>query len=494
MKKIVVLSILVLLSQAMMNPDVFSDEHLPEHTVARSNGFDPIANVSVSANHDGAKKVVDGTEWNIYEITLPEDGAIYVNFDASGSYDPGASNPLELYQWKVFSDQPFDGGIFDLNGHTFNETQASNGLWSYVFQNITIDESDNKSGVNQIRVELTVADYEGNTSEKFRMYFVVVPEAADSDEPNIQFDIDSNGTEPPSDIVYVNGTVLSGAGDEEDVYVEIAFEEDSFNESAVTKYNLALEDLLSNANALIDGDTFSLMLSIESLMGNASFTQTIYIKIYELDENGTVQYSTILQNYSVIVPFIDSDGDGVTDEDDAFPLNPLETTDSDGDGVGDNADTFPNDANETTDSDEDGVGDNADVFPNDANETTDSDGDGVGDNSDAFPNDANETTDSDGDGVGDNSDAYPNDPALWEDDEETSDACVEWEYWNPELVDDSQPGNGCPHYVDSSDDGEANDEETEVSESSEVPFVGFLATLSVFMLAVVFINNEQEIL
>ena len=234
MKKIVVLSILVLLSQAMMNPDVFSDEHLPEHTVARSNGFDPIANVSVSANHDGAKKVVDGTEWNIYEITLPEDGAIYVNFDASGSYDPGASNPLELYQWKVFSDQPFDGGIFDLNGHTFNETQASNGLWSYVFQNITIDESDNKSGVNQIRVELTVADYEGNTSEKFRMYFVVVPEAADSDEPNIQFDIDSNGTEPPSDIVYVNGTVLSGAGDEEDVYVEIAFEEDSFNESAVT--------------------------------------------------------------------------------------------------------------------------------------------------------------------------------------------------------------------------------------------------------------------
>ena len=473
MKKIVVLSIIVLLSQAMMNPDVFSDEHLPEHTVARSNGFDPIANFSVSANQgyedhliDGAKKVVDGIEWDIYEITLPEDGAIYVNFDASGSYDPGASNPLELYQWKVFSDQPFDGGIFDLNGHTFNETQASNGLWSYVFQNITIDESDNKSGVNQIRVELTVADYEGNTSEKFRMYFVVVPEAADSDEPNIQFDIDSNGTEPPSDIVYVNGTVLSGAGDEEDVYVEIAFEEDSFNESAVAKYNLALEDLWSNANALIDGDTFSLMLSIESLMGNASFTQTIYIKIYELDENGTVQYSTILQNYSVIVPFIDSD------EDDVFPLNPLETTDSDGDGVGDNADTFPNDANETTDSDEDGVGDNAD----------------------AFPNDADETTDSDGDGVGDNSDSHPNDPALWEDDEETSDACVEWEYWNPELVDDSQPGNGCPHYVDSSDDGEANDEENEESESSEVPFVGFLATLSVFMLAVVFINNEQEIL
>ncbi|MEC8609691.1 MAG: choice-of-anchor T family protein [Candidatus Thermoplasmatota archaeon] len=43
-------------------------------------------------------------------------------------------------------------------------------------------------------------------------------------------------------------------------------------------------------------------------------------------------------------------------------------------------------------------------------------------------------------------------------------------------------------------DDENNDEETVVTESSEVPFVGFLATLSVFMLAVVFINNEQEVL
>jgi len=56
------------------------------------------------------------------------------------------------------------------------------------------------------------------------------------------------------------------------------------------------------------------------------------------------------------------------------------------------------------DSDQDGVGDNADAFPNDPNETTDSDGDGVGDNADAFPNNPNETTDSDGDGVGDNAD------------------------------------------------------------------------------------------
>ena len=105
----------------------------------------------------------------------------------------------------------------------------------------------------------------------------------------------------------------------------------------------------------------------------------------------------------------DSDGDGVGDNADAFPQNAFETLDSDGDGVGDNSDEFPNDATETKDTDGDGVGDNADMFPMNAFEQFDSDGDGVGDNTDAFPNDATESADSDGDGVGDNADAFPND-------------------------------------------------------------------------------------
>ena len=58
------------------------------------------------------------------------------------------------------------------------------------------------------------------------------------------------------------------------------------------------------------------------------------------------------------------------------------------------------------DSDDDGVADDEDAFPNDPNESADSDGDGVGDNGDAFPNDPNESVDSDGDGVGNNADAF----------------------------------------------------------------------------------------
>ena len=111
----------------------------------------------------------------------------------------------------------------------------------------------------------------------------------------------------------------------------------------------------------------------------------------------------------------DSDGDGVGDNGDAFPNDPNETTDSDGDGHGDNGDAFPADPNEWEDSDGDGVGDNADAFPNDESESADSDGDGVGDNADAFPNDSSETSDSDDDGVGDNSDPFPTDGTQWAD-------------------------------------------------------------------------------
>ena len=32
-------------------------------------------------------------------------------------------------------------------------------------------------------------------------------------------------------------------------------------------------------------------------------------------------------------------------------------------------------------------------------------------------------------------------------DASTANPCFEWEYWNPDLVDPTQPGNGCPEYA-----------------------------------------------
>ena len=61
-------------------------------------------------------------------------------------------------------------------------------------------------------------------------------------------------------------------------------------------------------------------------------------------------------------PVIDTDGDGVPDEDDAFPNDPNESSDSDGDGIGDNADFSPNDPTDGSDTpgeeDGDDEGDN----------------------------------------------------------------------------------------------------------------------------------------
>lgn len=138
----------------------------------------------------------------------------------------------------------------------------------------------------------------------------------------------------------------------------------------------------------------------------------------EVEQTGAAVDTTDLENDAVSadldppVLVADSDGDGVRDDLDAFPLDPAETADTDSDGVGDNSDAFPNDPTETVDSDSDGVGDNADVFPSDPTEWLDSDADGVGDNGDAFPNDPTEWIDTDNDGIGDNSDPDPLTPAT----------------------------------------------------------------------------------
>jgi hypothetical protein len=129
---------------------------------------------------------------------------------------------------------------------------------------------------------------------------------------------------------------------------------------------------------------------------------------------------------------LDTDSDGVSDKNDAFPNNPTQTDDRDGDGYGDNQsenathiDRFPSDTTQWNDTDGDGYGDNQngnlpDRFPNDPNRWQDSDRDGVADEEDAFPDDATQDTDSDGDGYGDNAagnrgDTFPNDPDEWDD-------------------------------------------------------------------------------
>ena len=60
----------------------------------------------------------------------------------------------------------------------------------------------------------------------------------------------------------------------------------------------------------------------------------------------------------------DADGDGVADDDDAFPEDPNESVDTDGDGVGDNGDNCVENENAgQEDSDANGKGDVCDPMP-----------------------------------------------------------------------------------------------------------------------------------
>ena len=138
------------------------------------------------------------------------------------------------------------------------------------------------------------------------------------------------------------------------------------------------------------------------------------------------------------VPMSDSDGDGVTDNQDAFPSDPSETTDSDSDGIGNNADKDddndqmpdawenqfgldPLTDDAAADADGDGIS-NLDEYlagsdPVVPQNNSDSDGDGVADNQDVFPYDPSETIDSDSDGIGDNADKDDDNdqmPDAWE--------------------------------------------------------------------------------
>jgi hypothetical protein len=110
-----------------------------------------------------------------------------------------------------------------------------------------------------------------------------------------------------------------------------------------------------------------------------------------LNDDGTLSVTVeagdgVWWNYKLAKTTVDTDGDGVADDDDAFPTDPSETVDSDGDGIGNNADT---------DNDNDGVIDAEDLYPFDPSEAYDSDGDGIGDNADPYPSDPTNTGDSD---------------------------------------------------------------------------------------------------
>jgi subtilisin family serine protease len=152
----------------------------------------------------------------------------------------------------------------------------------------------------------------------------------------------------------------------------------------------------------------------------------------------------------------DDDCDGVVNDIDAFPFDPLESLDTDNDGIGNNADS---------DDDNDGVEDESDMFPLDSSEARDFDNDGLGDNSDqdddndnisdsedAFPFDSAESIDTDNDGIGNNADSDDdNDGVEDESDLFPLDSSESGDFDNDGLGDNSDNDDDNDNILDSED-------------------------------------------
>ncbi|WP_432455077.1 thrombospondin type 3 repeat-containing protein [Agarivorans sp. QJM3NY_29] len=250
--------------------------------------------------------------------------------------------------------------------------------------------------------------------------------------------------------------------------VPVAFEDEDFVDAqgnVVAKIRIA--SLPENGALTLNGATISEALEInsadynlisyapdEDFVGTDQFTwQAWNSSNSEYSSDISTVTFTILSDSdgdgSADVADEDIDGDGVLNEEDAFPEDPTEFVDTDGDGIGNNADT---------DDDGDGVADSTDAFPLDAAESVDTDGDGTGNNADtdddgdgvldaddAFPLDTAESVDTDGDGTGNNADTDDDgDGVLDVDDAFPLDAA--------ESVDTD--GDGTGNNADTDDDGD----------------------------------------
>jgi hypothetical protein len=146
---------------------------------------------------------------------------------------------------------------------------------------------------------------------------------------------------------------------------EVTLAWDANSEPDVVGYKLYYGTASGNYSQSIDaGNTTQITITGIQAGVTYYFAATAY--------NAQAGESGFSKEVSYTVSALDTDGDGVIDGEDAFPLDPNESVDTDGDGVGNNADE---------DDDNDGMPDNWEItyglnpLLNDASE--DPDGDGV---------------------------------------------------------------------------------------------------------------------
>jgi len=253
--------------------------------------FRPLASASIISNSalseylelDGSKTVA-GVDWPIYRVRLTDTGDISLSFSAENSSDPDApegESGIELFEWKVFFDYPWDSSSPTLEGHEFQIPAAVTDEWTYTFRNLT--SSPDASLENEIRVELIVYDKAGKQSEKHRMYFIVVGEDFGDDPPLTQFTSPRPTDSQRDDLVVITGNLLSGA-ENSDVVIEAVLDQSVLDYSTSQKITQRTIGKYNTTTSLGDGDSFSLTLDISDLYQlDTGVAATVYLRITEGD-------------------------------------------------------------------------------------------------------------------------------------------------------------------------------------------------------------------
>jgi subtilisin family serine protease len=272
-----------------------------------------------------------------------------------------------------------------LHGYNLYRSLAEDGTYSRV----------NKSTINKDITDFVDTDVTPGVGHYY--YFTVVSDSGESSPSNIALATPTDTIFPemahdPESVVSLGDSLTLRATVTDNIAVTAV---------NIVFRNASSTDWLTRAMAKTDTSRYSITMS-----GSDIGEQYLEYYIEAKDSANTALSGSAESPFKVYVSLpsdTDTDGDGFSNAEDAFPYNPDENSDFDGDGVGDNADpdddgdghldtedAFPRDASEWLDTDQDGLGNNADP---------DDDDDGVDDGQDAFPLDDRGAVDSDGDGL-----------------------------------------------------------------------------------------------
>ena len=299
-----------MISVTVQTNDVFADS------------FQPIADAQIDMREGYADQVehigtntIQGEDWDVHRITLDDTGAVTIYFDASNSSDEDSldGNGIERYEWRVLFDAEWDDDSFDITGHSFVQTSASNGMFAYTFKNQTEPDDVSTAATTQIRFELIVFDGAGKFSLEHKMYFEVVSPTYGDEIPDFDYSLliggqdcvkaseDNTPCQAQTDEITITGTILAGneGAATGDVTVEIAFGRFLLDVGTSTEkfQNDTLGDY-SIQDKLKDGDTFSLDLKLDRKYLNEALNLTIYIKVSE----GSDYINAVYKQIDIILP------------------------------------------------------------------------------------------------------------------------------------------------------------------------------------------------